>query len=145
MNKAQLIETLSHQFDGSKKEAAKAVDAVIDTIMRAVVAGEKVAIAGFGNFDKVVRKARTARNPLTGATVKVKATSVPKFKPALQFKEVGLLECIGLAYSYPRTFPCHARSNIRASQNQLFSPYKEPIPLEIDNQGATTYIAPSSS
>ena len=88
MNKAQLIETLSHQFDGSKKEAAKAVDAVIDTIMRAVVAGEKVAIAGFGNFDKVVRKARTARNPLTGATVKVKATSVPKFKPALQFKEV---------------------------------------------------------
>jgi DNA-binding protein HU-beta len=88
VNKAQLIETLSHQFDGSKKEAAKAVDAVIDTIMRAVVAGEKVAIAGFGNFDKVVRKARTARNPLTGATVKVKATSVPKFKPALQFKEV---------------------------------------------------------
>ena len=87
MNKAELIDALSHHFEGSKKEATKAVEAVIDTIVRTVVAGEKVAIAGFGNFDKVIRKARTARNPATGATVKVKATAVPKFKPAMQFKE----------------------------------------------------------
>jgi len=87
VNKAELIDALSAHFEGSKKEATKAVEAVIDTIVRTVVAGEKVAIAGFGNFDKVVRKARTARNPATGATVKVKATAVPKFKPAMQFKE----------------------------------------------------------
>ena len=87
MNKAELIDALSAHFEGSKKEATKAVEAVIDTIVRTVVAGEKVAIAGFGNFDKVIRKARTARNPATGATVKVKATAVPKFKPAMQFKE----------------------------------------------------------
>jgi DNA-binding protein HU-beta len=87
VNKAELIDALSAHFEGSKKEATKAVEAVIDTIVRTVVAGEKVAIAGFGNFDKVIRKARTARNPATGATVKVKATAVPKFKPAMQFKE----------------------------------------------------------
>ena len=85
MNKAQLIDRLSVQL-GSKKAATDAVEAVVDTITRAVASGERVAITGFGVFEKVARPARTGRNPRTGAAVKIKKTSVPKFKagPGLQ-------------------------------------------------------------
>ena len=85
MNKAQLIDKLSTQL-GSKKAATDAVDAVIDTITRAVASGERVAITGFGVFEKVARPARVGRNPRTGAAVKIKKTTVPKFKagPGLQ-------------------------------------------------------------
>ncbi|MGH8938772.1 MAG: HU family DNA-binding protein, partial [Actinomycetes bacterium] len=87
MNKAQLIDRLSTQL-GSKKAATDAVDAVVNTITRAVSSGERVAITGFGVFEKVARPARTGRTPRTGATVKIKKTSVPKFKPGQSFKEV---------------------------------------------------------
>ncbi|HEX6936569.1 MAG TPA: HU family DNA-binding protein [Actinomycetes bacterium] len=87
MNKAQLIDKLSVQL-GSKKAATDAVEAVIDTVTRAVASGERVAITGFGVFEKVVRPARTGRNPRTGATVKIKKTSVPKFKAGQSFKDV---------------------------------------------------------
>jgi DNA-binding protein HU-beta len=88
VNKSELIDALAAQLQGSKKDATTAVESVLEHITRSVVAGEKVALAGFGTFQKVARKARTARNPLTGAAVKVKATSVIKFKPAVQLKEV---------------------------------------------------------
>src|SRR4051794_10780638 len=71
-----------------KRAAENAVDAVFDTILRAVAQGEKVALTGFGVFEKVDRAARTGRNPRTGETVKVKKTSVPKFRPGTQFKGV---------------------------------------------------------
>src|SRR4051794_35344427 len=71
-----------------KRAAENAVDAVFDTILRAVAQGEKVALSGFGVFEKVDRAARTGRNPRTGETVKVKKTSVPKFRPGTQFKGV---------------------------------------------------------
>ena len=87
MNKAQLIDTLSDRL-GSKKAATDAVEAVIDTVTRAVASGERVAITGFGVFDKVARPARTGRNPRTGAAVKIKATTVPKFKAGQSFKDV---------------------------------------------------------
>jgi DNA-binding protein HU-beta len=88
VNKSELIDALAAQLQGSKKDATTAVESVLDHITRSVIAGEKVALAGFGTFQKVARKARTARNPLTGAAVKVKATHVIKFKPAVQLKEV---------------------------------------------------------
>jgi DNA-binding protein HU-beta len=87
VNKAQLIDKLSVQL-GSKKAATEAVEAVIDTVTRAVASGERVAITGFGVFEKVARPARTGRNPRTGATVKIKKTSVPKFKAGQSFKDV---------------------------------------------------------
>ncbi|MBA2769664.1 MAG: HU family DNA-binding protein [Sporichthyaceae bacterium] len=87
MNKAQLIDKLSSQL-GSKKSATEAVEAVIDTVTRAVASGERVAITGFGVFEKVARPARTGRNPRTGATVRIKKTSVPKFKAGQSFKDV---------------------------------------------------------
>ena len=87
MNKATMIETLSDRL-GGKRSATEAVDAVIDTITRAVASGERVAITGFGVFERVARPARTGRNPRTGASVKIKKTTVPKFKAGQNFKDV---------------------------------------------------------
>jgi DNA-binding protein HU-beta len=88
VNRAELIDAIRDRLGADKRTAEDAVDAVLDTIQRAVAAGERVAITGFGVFEKVERAARTGRNPRTGATVKVKATAVPKFRPGTQFKGV---------------------------------------------------------
>jgi len=88
MNKAQLIDELANRFEGNKKNAQQALEAVIDTITRTVAKGEKVAITGFGVFEKIDRPARFARNPATGERVRVKKTSVPRFKPGTGFKDV---------------------------------------------------------
>lgn len=87
VNKAELIEAITEKV-GDRRTAGTAVEAVLETIQRAVFKGEKVALTGFGVFEKVDRAARTARNPATGATVKLKKTSVPKFRPGQGFKEV---------------------------------------------------------
>jgi DNA-binding protein HU-beta len=88
VNKAELIDSIAARLGDNKKAASEAVEAVIDTITRTVARGEKVAITGFGIFEKVERAARIARNPATGARVKVKKTSVPKFRPGTQLKAV---------------------------------------------------------
>lgn len=87
-NKAQFVELLAERLDGDKKKAQAALDAVIDTVYHAVSRGERVVLTGFGVFEKRDRKARTARNPATGATVKVKKTSVPAFKAGAEFKAI---------------------------------------------------------
>jgi DNA-binding protein HU-beta len=87
VNKAELIDSIAGRL-GDKRSASQAVEAVIDTITRTVARGEKVAITGFGIFEKVERAARVARNPATGAKVRVKKTSVPKFRPGTQLKAV---------------------------------------------------------
>jgi DNA-binding protein HU-beta len=86
VNKSELIDSLASRLSIGKREAQETLDEVLDAITRAVVAGEKVAITGFGIFEKVERGARTARNPRTGATVKVKKTSVAKFRPGADLK-----------------------------------------------------------
>ena len=91
MNKSQLIDTLADRFDGSRKEAAHALDAVLDTITRQVAKGEKVAITGFGSFEKAVRNARWVRNPQTGARMKAKKTAVPKFSAVSRSSQEGTL------------------------------------------------------
>ena len=87
MNKAELIEALSARL-GDKKQATSALDAVLAEIQSAVTKGDKVAITGFGVFEKRVRGARTARNPRTGEAVKVKKTSVPAFRAGASFREM---------------------------------------------------------
>lgn len=86
MNKRELIEAIAARLDGDRKAAATAVEGVLDEITRAVVRGERVALTGFGTFEKRVRAARTARNPSTGETIKVKKTSVPAFKAGATLK-----------------------------------------------------------
>ena len=85
MNKRDLIDAISGRL-GDKKSATEAVNAVLETIQSAVAAGDKVAITGFGVFEKSERPARTARNPATGAPIDVPASSVPKFRAGADFK-----------------------------------------------------------
>jgi DNA-binding protein HU-beta len=88
MNKAQFIAALAPHFNGSKKEAAHAVDVVFDTIVRNMSAGNDVMINDFGKFKKVDRKARMGRNPFTGETIKIKASKKARFLPAKALKEI---------------------------------------------------------
>ncbi|MFJ8695965.1 HU family DNA-binding protein [Streptomyces roseolilacinus] len=87
MNKAQLVEAIADKM-GGRQQAADAVDAVLDAIVRAVVAGDRVSVTGFGSFEKVERPARYARNPQTGERVRVKKTSVPRFRAGQGFKDL---------------------------------------------------------
>ncbi|MEV5145810.1 HU family DNA-binding protein [Streptomyces sp. NPDC052727] len=87
MNKAQLVEAIADKL-GGRQQAADAVDHVLDAIVRAVVAGERVSVTGFGSFEKVDRPARYARNPQTGERVRVKKTSVPRFRAGQGFKDL---------------------------------------------------------
>jgi DNA-binding protein HU-beta len=88
MNKTQFIASLAPFFNGSKKEAAYAVDVVFDSITRNIQKGEDVTINDFGKFKKVDRKARKGRNPFTGETIQIKASKKPRFLPAKALKEV---------------------------------------------------------
>jgi DNA-binding protein HU-beta len=87
VNKAQLVEAIADKM-GGRQQAAEAVDAVLDAIVRAVVAGDRVSVTGFGSFEKVDRPARYARNPQTGERVRVKKTSVPRFRAGQGFKDL---------------------------------------------------------
>ena len=88
MNKSQLIDTLAARYEGNRKAAREALENVLDTIMREVAKGEKVAITGFGSFEKRIRPARTVRNPRTGESIKAKKTAVPKFNAGAELKAV---------------------------------------------------------
>ncbi|KUJ36207.1 hypothetical protein MBT84_13400 [Streptomyces sp. MBT84] len=87
MNKAQLVEAIADKM-GGRQQAADAVDAVLDAIVRAVVGGDRVSVTGFGSFEKVERPARYARNPQTGERVRVRKTSVPRFRAGQGFKDL---------------------------------------------------------
>jgi DNA-binding protein HU-beta len=85
MNKGELIDAISERL-GDKRSATEAVNAVLETIQSTVANGDKVAITGFGVFEKSQRAARAGRNPATGAAIQVPASSVPKFRPGTGFK-----------------------------------------------------------
>jgi DNA-binding protein HU-beta len=88
VNKSQLVDALSARFEGNRKQAAHALESVLDTITREVAKGEKVAITGFGSFEKRVRDARWVRNPRTGERIKAKKTAIPKFSAGADLKAV---------------------------------------------------------
>ena len=88
MNKTQLIDALAARYEGNRKQAAHALESVLDTITREVARGEKVAITGFGSFEKSVRNARWVRNPQTGERMKSKKKSVPKFSAGQELKNI---------------------------------------------------------
>ncbi|GLW06096.1 hypothetical protein Misp01_12260 [Microtetraspora sp. NBRC 13810] len=87
MNKRELVDAIVDRV-GDKKTATEAVNAVLETIQKAVAAGDKVSITGFGAFEMVHKPSRTARNPSTGAPIKVDESWAPRFRPGADFKEV---------------------------------------------------------
>lgn len=86
MNKAGLIEAVADVVS-TKKEAAAAVDAVLDAIKGALKKGDPVTLVGFGSFSVAKRKARKGRNPQTGAEIKIPAKKVPVFKAGSDLKK----------------------------------------------------------
>jgi len=88
VNKSQLVDALAARFEGNRKSAQHALESVLDTITREVAKGEKVAITGFGSFEKRVRAAGWARNPATGDRIRTKKKAVPKFTPGQDLKNV---------------------------------------------------------
>ncbi len=86
MNKVELVAAVAEKAALSKKDAEKAVAAVIGAIEEAVAAGDKVQLVGFGTFEVRERAARTGRNPQTGAEIKIAASKQPVFKAGQAFK-----------------------------------------------------------
>ena len=87
MNKAAIVDAVHEKLGGTKADAERAVDTVIDSIVNTLKKGDEVSIAGLGIFSAKMRAARTARNPRTGESVKVAATRVPKFRAAKALKD----------------------------------------------------------
>lgn len=87
MNKGELIESIAKSCDLPKVKAEHVVNTVVDTISSTLTKGGEVALIGFGTFKVSKRAARTAKNPQTGAPVKVAARKVPKFTPGKALKD----------------------------------------------------------
>ena len=88
MKKTDLIHAIAEQSGLSKKDAEKALNATIDTIIKAVAEGEKIQLTGFGTFEQRQRNARTGVDPRTGNTIEIPASKVPTFKAGKGFKDI---------------------------------------------------------
>jgi nucleoid DNA-binding protein len=86
VNKNELIAHVADQSGSSKTDAATAVDAVLDAIADQLAEGNSVVLAGFGTFETRDRAARTGRNPQTGETIEIAASTSAAFKPAAALK-----------------------------------------------------------
>jgi DNA-binding protein HU-beta len=87
MNKGELVDAIAIKANVTKKEADAVLSATIDAIVEAVASGDKVTLVGFGSFEKRDRAQREGRNPKTGETMTIAATSVPGFSAGKLFKE----------------------------------------------------------
>ena len=87
MNKTELTDAVADAAGLTKADAARALDAVLTTISDTLAKGEQVGVVGFGTFLVRERKARTGRNPQTGAELKIAAATVPAFKPGKALKD----------------------------------------------------------
>ena len=87
MNKTELIAEVAAKSGLSKKDAEKALCAVVDSITDAVVKGDKVQLVGFGGFETKKREARMGRNPKTKEAIEIPATTIPVFKAGKALKE----------------------------------------------------------
>ena len=87
MNKEELVKEVAKKAKVSQKAAADVLAATIETIEKTVSKGKKVTLVGFGSFEARKRKARTGRNPQTGAAIKIAAKTVPAFSAGKKFKD----------------------------------------------------------
>jgi DNA-binding protein HU-beta len=88
LNRKELVDSIQKHTQVARADVDKVLGSLIQHTQVAVKKGERVALVGFGTFERQDRKARTARNPRSGAPVKVKATKVPRFRAGQGFKDV---------------------------------------------------------
>ena len=86
MNKTELINSVAAKAEISKKDAEKALAAVLGSIEDALKAGDKVQLIGFGTFEVKERAARTGHNPKTGEAIEIAAAKIPSFKAGAALK-----------------------------------------------------------
>ncbi len=87
VNKATLVSEVSKKAELPKTKTKEVIDAVVESITKALADGEKVQLIGFGTFEVRERAARKGRNPQTGKPIKIAATKVPAFKPGKALKD----------------------------------------------------------
>ena len=87
MNKTELIAAVAEKTGLTKKDAERVVNATFETVTASLAKGEKVAVAGFGNFEVKTREARVGRNPRTKETIQIPAAKLPAFKAAKALKD----------------------------------------------------------
>ena len=87
MNKTEFVEAIANEAGLTKTDAAKAVKAFTDVVVKAMKDGDKVQLVGFGTFEVSKRAAREGRNPQTGAVMKIPASKAPKFKAGKALKD----------------------------------------------------------
>ena len=87
MNKTELIAAVAEKTGLTKKDAERVINATTETITETLAKGERVQVSGFGIFDVKAREARTGRNPQTGATMEIAATTLPTFKASSALKD----------------------------------------------------------
>ncbi|TCT24057.1 HU family DNA-binding protein [Thiobaca trueperi] len=87
MNKSDIIEKMADAAEISKTAAARALDALTDSVAVALKEGDTVSLIGFGTFSVKERAARTGRNPQTGAAIEIKASKTPAFKAGKALKD----------------------------------------------------------
>jgi len=87
VNKSELIDAIADSADISKAAAGRALDAAVEAVKKALKKGDMVTLVGFGSFYVGKRTARTGRNPRTGASIKIKAAKVPKFRAGKGLKD----------------------------------------------------------
>jgi DNA-binding protein HU-beta len=88
LNRKELVDSIQKHTAVARADVDRVLGSLIQHTQVAVKKGERVALVGFGTFERQDRKARTARNPRSGAPVKVKATKVPRFRAGQGFKDV---------------------------------------------------------
>lgn len=87
MNKSELTAAIAEQAEVSQASAGRALDAITDSITKALKEGDSVALVGFGTFSVSKRAARTGRNPKTGESINIAAANVPKFSAGKTLKD----------------------------------------------------------
>ncbi|NDJ25550.1 DNA-binding protein [Nostoc sp. B(2019)] len=87
MNKGELVDAIAAKTNITKKQAEEVISAFLSVVTEAVADGEKVALVGFGSFERRERSEREGRNPKTNEPMTIPATRVPAFSPGKLFKE----------------------------------------------------------
>jgi len=87
MNKADIINKVHEVLGGTRADAERAVETMIDSVTDSLKSGQEVSIAGLGIFSAKMRNARTGRNPRTGESIEIPAMRVPKFRASKALKD----------------------------------------------------------